>query len=95
MDNQFEDPKFAVVDDGRVFTIALISSLTWSLAAQNPIHGMRSSFVSLLASMLMIYLFGTPLARIAYQLFGKRPKAARMTFMIVALAIVGIMAACG
>ena len=95
-DEMFHDTgNYAVVDDGRVFTIALIASLTWTLAQQNPLHAMRSSLVSLLASMLLVYLFGTPLARLAYQLFGKRPKAARMTFMIVAMAIVGIMAACG
>jgi hypothetical protein len=85
---------YAIVDDGRVFTIALLSSLTWTFAAQNPVHHIRATFVTLLASMLLVYLLGVPTARLAYTLFGRKPKIARLVFMIVALVTVGAMAAC-
>jgi hypothetical protein len=42
--------------------------------------------------MILIYLFGTPLARLAYILAGKRPLAARVAFATVTLTIVGLMA---
>ena len=42
--------------------------------------------------MILIYLFGTPLARLAYVLAGKRPLAARVAFAMVTLTIVGLMA---
>jgi hypothetical protein len=84
---------YAIIDDGRVFTIALLSSLTWTFAQQNPLHHFRATFISLVVSMLLVYLFGVPTARLAYNLFGRRPKIARLVFMIVALATVGAMAA--
>jgi hypothetical protein len=86
--------RYAIVDDGRIFTMALLSSLTWTFAQQNPVQHFRASFVSLLATMLLVYILGVPTARIAYTLFGRRPNIARVVFMIVALATVGAMAAC-
>jgi hypothetical protein len=94
IDNPATRDRYAIVDDGRVFTIALLSSLTWTFAQQNPMHGIRTSFVTLLASMLLVYLLGIPLSRLAYIVFGRRPKIARLVFMVVALATVGVMAAC-
>ena len=94
MENGPSGGKYAIIDGGRVFTIALISSLTWTFAQQNPVHGIRTSFVTLLASMLLVYLLGVPLSRLAYIVFGRRPKIARLVFMVVALATVGVMAAC-
>jgi hypothetical protein len=85
---------YAVTDDGRIFTMALISCLTWTLAQENPLRHFRTSCISLVVSMLVVYVLGIPAARAAYTIFGRRPKIARMVFMIVALATVAAMAAC-
>ena len=95
IDNPTPRSGYAVVDDGRIFTIALLASLTWTIAQHNPFRAMRESIVTLLASMLFVYLLGTPLARLAYQFCGKRQNVARIVFTLVALAIIGAMAACG
>jgi hypothetical protein len=94
IDNPAPRKTYAVVDDGRVFLIALLASLTWTITQHNPFRSIRESVVTLLASMLFVYLLGTPFARLAYQLFGKRPSAARIAFTLVALTIIGAMAAC-
>jgi hypothetical protein len=95
IDNSTPRTNYAVVDDGRIFTIALLASLTWTITQHNPLRAARESVVTLLASMLFVYLVGVPLARLAYQFCGKRPNAARIAFTVVALAIIGAMAACG
>ncbi len=84
--------RYSVVDDGRVFTIALLSSLTWTFLRRDHAGPVGGTLGSLAASMVLVYLFGTPLARLAYVMAGKRPLAARIAFGITTLAIVGLMA---
>ncbi len=84
--------KYSVTDDGRVFTVALLSSLTWTTLRHDSAAHSLGVCGSLLASMVLIYLFGTPLARLGYFLAGRRPLAARFVFTIVTLLIVALMA---
>jgi hypothetical protein len=85
-------PNYSVVDDGRVFTIALLSSLTWTMLRHDSAAAALGIGGSLLASMILIYLFGIPLARLGYFLAGRRPLAARFVFTLVTLTVVGLMA---
>ena len=85
-------PKYSIVDDGRVFTIALLSSLTWTVLRHDGAAKSLGLFGSLLASMILIYLFGIPLARLGYYLAGRRPFAARFVFTLVTLTIIALMA---
>jgi hypothetical protein len=84
--------RYSVVDDGRVFTVALLSSLTWTLLRHHQSGPGGGPVQALVVSMILIYLFGTPLARLAYILAGKRPLAARVAFAMVTLTVVGLMA---
>ncbi|MGD0770707.1 MAG: hypothetical protein ABSB42_21200 [Tepidisphaeraceae bacterium] len=84
--------RYSVVDDGRVFTVALLSSMTWTFLRHDHSGSGGGPLQSLAVSMILIYLFGTPLARLAYVLAGKRPLAARVAFAMVTLTIVGLMA---
>jgi predicted permease len=84
--------RYSVVDDGRVFTVALLSSLTWTFLRPDHSGPGPSPLQTLAVSMILIYLFGTPLARLAYVLAGRRPLAARVAFSMVTLTIVGLMA---
>jgi len=83
---------YSVVDDGRVFTVALLSSLTWTFLGGAHSGPGAGALQTLAVSMILIYLFGTPLARLAYVLAGKRPLAARIAFSMTTLTIVGLMA---
>jgi hypothetical protein len=83
---------YSVVDDGRVFTVALLSSLTWTFLRHDRSGPGGGALQALAVSMILIYLFGTPLARLAYVLAGKRPLAARVAFAMVTLTVVGLMA---
>ena len=84
--------RYSVVDDGRVFTVALLSSLTWTFLRYDHSASSGGLLGTLAVSITLIYLFGTPLARLAYILAGKRPLAARLVFGVVALTVVGLMA---
>jgi predicted permease len=84
--------RYSVVDDGRVFTVALLSSLTWTFLGDARSGRGGGPLQTLAVSMILIYLFGTPLARLAYVLAGKRPLAARIASSMVTLTIVGLMA---
>jgi len=84
--------RYSVVDDGRVFTVALLSSLTWTILRHDQSGPGGGPLQALAVSMILIYLFGTPLARLAYVLAGRRPDAARVAFAMVTLTVVGLMA---
>jgi hypothetical protein len=84
--------RYSVVDDGRVFTVALLSSLTWTCLRYDHSSSCGGLLGTLAVSLTLIYLFGTPVARLAYVLAGKRPLAARVVFGVVTLTVIGLMA---
>jgi hypothetical protein len=83
---------YSVIDDGRVFTIALLSSLTWTTLRHDSAARTLGLGGSLLASMILIYVFGLPLARLGYFIAGRRPIAARFVFTVVTLTVIALLA---